>query len=163
MKKEQQDTFDIISKFLKLETTELKLDFVTDDKIRLTQEVDGKSLEIDRYGIEEVLERADSGGHPFLQVNFLSGTKILLTKNLVGFKPAFFEGVGEGRIPNVVTTPDLFSIIEAFSDFDETEISERRALKRMYFAILQGAEAVGFELKNEKLWLSKLDASSVAA
>lgn len=159
----QQDVFEIISNYLKLESSGLHLDFLSEDKMRLTQDIDGKSLEIEKFGIEEVLERSDSNGKPFLQINFMSGSKILLTKSLVGFKPALFEGVDAERIPNVVTTPDLLSIIEAFSDFDEAEVSERRALRRMYFAILQGAEDVGFELKNEKLWLSKLDATTAAA
>jgi len=158
----QQDTFKIIDQFL-TEESGLQLDFIDSDHLKLTQVVDGKSLEIQRFGVEEVLERLDSAGKPFLQINFLSGSKILLTKSLVGFKPAIFEGVDAKRIPNVVTTPDLLSIIEAFSEFEEDEVSEIRALRRMYFSILHGAEAIGFDLTNEKLWLTKLLPESAAA
>ncbi|MGH1468128.1 MAG: hypothetical protein ACRBBP_04495 [Bdellovibrionales bacterium] len=157
-----KDTFKIIGDFLE-ERSGLTLNFIGDDTLKLTQNVDGKSLQIERFGVEEVLEREDSAGKPFLQVNFFSGSKILLTKSLVGFKPAMFEGVDEKRVPNVVTTPDLLSIIEAFSEFDEGEVAEIRALRRMYFAILHGAEAVGFDLTNEKLWLTKLLPDSAAA
>jgi len=160
--KKQKDTFEIIDQFLADESG-LKLDFIDNDNLKLTQVVDGKSIEIQRFGVEEVLERLDSSGKPFLQINFLSGSKILLTKTLVGFKPAIFEGVDAKRIPNVVTTPDLLSIIEAFSDFDENEVSEIRALRRMYFSILHGAEAIGFDLTNEKLWLTKLLPEAAAA
>ncbi len=157
-----KDTFKVIGDFLN-EDSGLSLSFLGDDKLRLTQHADGKSLEIERFGVEEILEREDSSGKPFLQVNFFSGSKILLTKSLVGFKPAVFEGVDAKRVPNVVTTPDLLSIIEAFSEFDEEEVAEIRALRRMYFAILHGAEAVGFDLTNEKLWLTKLLPDSAAA
>lgn len=158
----KQDNFKIIGEFLN-NGSGMTLDFLGEDKLKLTQQVDGKSIEIERFGVEEVLERKDSTGKPFLQVNFFSGSKILLTKSLVGFKPALFEGVDARRVPNVVTTPDLLSIIEAFSEFDEEEVSEIRALRRMYFAILHGAEAVGFDLTNEKLWLTKLLPDSAAA
>ncbi len=158
----KQDTFKVIIDFLN-NKSELKLSFLGDDVLKLTQGVDGKSLEIKRYGIEEILERHDSTGKPFLQVNFFSGSKILLTESLVGFKPAMFEGVDPKRVPNVVTTPDLLSIIEAFSEFNKEEVTEIRALRRMYFAILHGAEAVGFDLTNEKLWLTKLLPDSAAA
>ena len=157
-----KDTFKTIGDFLNKDSS-LTLNFLGDDKLQLTQHVDGKSLEIERFGVEEVLEREDSSGKPFLQINFFSGSKILLTKSLVGFKPAMFEGVDSKRVPNVVTTPDLLSIIEAFSEFDEEEVAEIRALRRMYFAILHGAEAVGFDLTNEKLWLTKLLPDSAAA
>lgn len=157
-----QDTFKIIGDFLNDESG-LTLNFIGGDVLKLTQDVDGKSLNIERFGVEEVLEREDSTGKPFLQVNFFSGSKILLTKSLVGFKPAMFDGVDTKRVPNVVTTPDLLSIVEAFSEFDEEEVAEIRALRRMYFAILHGAEAVGFDLTNEKLWLTKLLPDSAAA
>ncbi len=157
-----QDIFKIIDKFLNNKPG-LKLSFLGDDTLKLTQGVDGKSLEIKRYGIEEILEREDSTGKPFLQLNFFSGSKILLTESLVGFKPAMFEGIDSKRVPNVVTTPDLLSIIEAFSEFNQEEVAEIRALRRMYFAILHGAEAVGFDLTNEKLWLTKLLPNSAVA
>lgn len=159
-KKEQ---FELIVDFLN-KNSSLEMDFVEEGKLKLTQTVDGKSLEIDSLGVEDVLEREDSSGKPFLQVNFLTGSKILLTKSLVGFKPALFDGVDPKRIPNVVTTPDLLSIVEAMSEFDkEEDYSEYRALRRMYYSILHGAEAVGFEITNEKLWVAQMNSGSAAA
>ena len=140
--------------FIKTEST-LTLDSLDEVGLKLTQNIDGKSLEIEIAGVDEVITREDSTGRAFLQVNFIKGTKILITNSLVGFKPALFEGVDPNRIPNVVTTPDLLSIVEALSDFNfEENYEEYRALKRMYYSILHGAEAVGFEIENERLWVS---------
>jgi len=152
--KKEKTTIEQIADFIETEST-LTLESMTNSGLKLTQNVDGKSLEILTSGVDEVLIREDSTGKPFLQVNFIEGTKILITKSLVGFKPALFEGVDPDRIPNVVTTPDLLSIVEALSDFDfEEDYEEYRALRRMYYSILHGAEAVGFEIENERLWIS---------
>jgi len=152
--KKEKTTIEQIADFIETEST-LTLESKTNTGLKLTQNIDGKSLEILTSGVDEVLIREDSTGKPFLQVNFIEGTKILITKSLVGFKPALFEGVDPDRIPNVVTTPDLLSIVEALSDFDfEEDYEEYRALRRMYYSILHGAEAVGFEIENERLWIS---------
>lgn len=152
-----------IAEFVRIESN-LKIDFLDEGSLKLTQAIDGKSIEIFKAGVDEVLRRVDSSGKPFLQVNFTEGTKILITKTLVGFKPAIFEGVDPTRIPNVVTTPDLLSIVEALSDFDfEEDYDEYRALRRMYYSILHGAEAVGFEIENEKLWITHLRQAGAAA
>lgn len=149
-----------IADFIESESS-LTLDSLSQTGLTLTQNIDGKSLEILTSGVEEVLTREDSAGKPFLQVNFIEGTKILITNSLVGFKPALFEGVDPERIPNVVTTPDLLSIVEALSDFDfEEDYEEYRALRRMYYSILHGAEAVGFEIENERLWISHTKAAA---
>jgi len=149
-----------IADFIEAESA-LTLNSVTNAGLTLTQNIDGKSLEILTSGVDEVLTREDSTGKPFLQVNFIEGTKILITNSLVGFKPALFEGVDHERIPNVVTTPDLLSIVEALSDFDfEEDYEEYRALRRMYYSILHGAEAVGFEIENERLWVSQTKAAA---
>jgi hypothetical protein len=156
--KKEKSTIEQIADFIETEST-LTLDSLTEAGLKLTQNIDGKSLEILTSGVDEVLTREDSTGKPFLQVNFVEGTKILITKSLVGFKPALFEGVDPDRIPNVVTTPDLLSIVEALSDFDfEEDYEEYRALRRMYYSILHGAEAVGFEIENERLWISQTKA-----
>ncbi len=147
-----------IADFIESEST-LTLDSLSDSGLTLIQNVDGKSLEILTSGVDEVLTRKDSAGKPFLQVNFIEGTKILITRSLVGFKPAIFEGIDPTRIPNVVTTPDLLSIVEALADFDfEEDYEEYKALRRMYYSILHGAEAVGFEIDNERLWVSQAKA-----
>ena len=156
--KSKKSTIELIADFIGKDST-LTLDSVDEVGLKFTQNIDGKSLEILTSGVDEVLTREDSTGKVFLQVNFIHGTKILITKSLVGFKPALFEGVDPNRIPNVVTTPDLLSIVEALSDFDfEEDYEEYRALRRMYYSILHGAEAVGFEIENERLWISRAKA-----
>lgn len=158
--KKEKTTIEMIADFIETEST-LSLDSISETGLKITQNIDGKSLEILTSGVDEVLTREDSAGKPFLQINFIEGTKILITKSLVGFKPALFDGVDPDRIPNVVTTPDLLSIVEALSDFDfEEDYEEYRALRRMYYSILHGAEAVGFEIDNERLWISHAKAAA---
>lgn len=156
------DTFKLITDFLDTNTG-LDCSLIDDNKVRITQSIDGKSIEIDKLVIEQVLEREDSSGQPFLQINFMTGSKILLTKNLIGFKPIQLSGLNFEKVPNVVTTPDLLSIVEALSEFDGTEDSEVQTLRMMYSSILEGGEAVGFNLSRERLWLSQVLFLSAAA
>ncbi len=151
----EKDTLTLIREFLDTNTG-LDCDFIDENKVRITQSIDGKSIEIDKLVVEQILERKDSTGQPFLQVNFMTGSKILLTKNLIGFKPIQLSGLDFEKIPNVVTTPDLLSIVEALSEFDGTEDSEVLTLRMMFSSILEGGEAVGFNLSKERLWLSQV-------
>ena len=57
--------------------------------IKVFQRADGKQLAFSMLDLEDVIHRVDSDGQMFLQVNFLSGKKILITQNLIGFKPLF--------------------------------------------------------------------------
>lgn len=150
-----EEAFKLITDFLDRDSG-LSFQRINDDIVKITQSVDGKSIEINRYGVEQVLEREDSTGQTFLQVNFSSGSKILLTKSLVGFKPIQLSGLDFSRVPNVVTTPDLLSIVEALSEFDELEEGEISTLRIMFASILEGGEAVGFNLSRERLWLSQM-------
>ncbi len=136
----------------------------------LTQKEDLKKISIDFEQIEKVLVRQDVDGSKFLQVNFLHGTKILITKTLVGFKPNQLIGFDLTRIPRVVTTVDLVSVSKAIEDlFDSEEtaesIAEIEILKKVYQSILYGAEGVGFKMQAEKTWLSSilLNQSAVSA
>lgn len=138
--------------------------------LELTQKEDLKKITIDFEQIEKVLVRQDVDGSQFLQVNFSHGAKILITKNLVGFKPNQLVGFDLTRIPRVVTTVDLTSVAKAIDDlFDSEETIESTAeieiLKKVYQSILYGAEGVGFKMQAEKTWFSSilLNPSAVSA
>lgn len=138
--------------------------------LELTQKEDLKKITIDFANIEKVLLRQDVDGTNFLQINFSQGTKILITKSLVGFKPTQLIGFDLTRIPRVVTTIDLVSVAKAIEDlFDSEETSDSKAeieiLKKVYQSILYGAEAIGFKMQAEKNWLNSilLNLSAVSA
>ncbi|MEO0336156.1 MAG: hypothetical protein AAF202_07170, partial [Pseudomonadota bacterium] len=119
------------------------------DGMVISQAVDGKELGFSHSDVEEVLKRKDSDGKVFLQVNFKTGKKILLTDNLIGFKPALCRGLDMDKLPRVVTTPDLLSVVEAIEESMGAEASafeEVELLKRVFDSVLIGAESVGFDL-----------------
>ena len=121
--------------------------------LQISQNTDGKTIIFPVADLEEVIPRIDSDGHIFLQVNFLSGKKItVLTENLIGFKPAPARGLDLGKLPKVVTTPDLLSVVEAIEDSITSEPNqpdEIEVLKRVFDSVLRGAEAVGFDITPE--------------
>ncbi len=138
--------------------------------LELTQKDDMKKVVLDFEQVEKVLLRQDVDDSKFLQINFHSGTKILITKNLVGFKPNQITGFELTKIPRVVTTIDLQSVAKAIEDlFDSEESFETRTeieiLKKVYQSILYGAEGVGFKMQAEKTWLSSimLNPTAIAA
>ena len=114
------------------------------------------------------MNRVDYDGSPFIQINFISGLKLLVTKNLIGFKPSDIIGFDTTKIPKVVTTVDLVSINKAIEDLaDDVEsvdaITEMEVLKKVYQSILYGAVAVGFEMQTEKAWFANYLLNSTAA
>lgn len=130
-----------------------------DGGVDIVQEVDGKIFRFKPDDLSEVVSRFDSDGKPFIQVNFSSGLKILLTDSLVGFKPEQVFGLDMTKLPRVVTTPDLVSVLEAIEESlsgDIPQDHEIEILKRVYQAILTGAENAGFELKFERNWITRL-------
>ena len=137
--------------------------------IRIRQNTDGKTIAFNISDLEEVIPRIDADGHVFLQVNFLSGKKILLTENLIGFKPVPSRGLDLSKLPKVVTTPDLLSVVEAIEDSMTTPPSvqsqsdELDLLKRVFDSVLRGAEAVGFDITPERLWLQSLGRNTKAS
>lgn len=142
----------------------------TEEKLELTQKEDMKNIVIDFEQIEKVLTRQDVDDSKFLQVNFTNGTKILITKSLVGFKPNQLVGFDLTKIPRVVTTIDLQSVSKAIEDlFDSEDTYETQTeieiLKKVYQSILYGAENVGFKMQAEKTWLTSvvLNHSAVVA
>ena len=135
-------------------------------KLHISQTADGKNIAFPVAELEEVISRIDSDGHVFLQVNFQSGKKILLTQNLIGFKPAPSRGLDLGKLPKVVTTPDLLSVVEAIEDTMTTEPSqndELEVLKKVFDSVLRGAEAVGFDTTPERLWMQGLNRNPKAS
>jgi hypothetical protein len=139
---------------------------VEDTAIRIRQNTDGKTIAITIADLEEVIQRIDADGHMFLQVNFLSGKKILLTQNLIGFKPVPSRGLDLSKLPKVVTTPDLLSVVEAIEDSissPPTQTDELDLLKRVFDSVLRGAEAVGFDITPERLWLQRLGRNTKAS
>lgn len=134
-------------------------------KVEVRQSVDGRLFSFYSYEISDVLQRSDSEGKDFLQLNFKSGLKVLLTDSLVGFKPVETFGLDMNRLPKVVTTPDLMSVYQAIEDALGSEGIEHEVeiLKKVFLAILLGAEKVGFDLPFEKRWLNRLVATKVRA
>lgn len=140
-------------------TDGLKLELNKSGEVSILQSVDGKTFRFKAHDLSEVLPRVDADGKSFIQVNFESGTKVLFTENLVGFKPRETTGLDMSKIPKVVTTPDLLSVFEAIEESlssDTTPDHEVEILKRVFQSILHGGENAGFDLSFEKRWISRL-------
>lgn len=132
--------------------------------IRIHQVIDGKSLNIDAANLEEVLFRSDADGQDFIQVNFRSGAKILITDTLIGFKPTVLNGLDMAKLPRVVTTPDILSVFEAIQEAlhsSDPQGTELALLRRVFEAVISGGEFVGFDLNRERAWLRRIPASVV--
>lgn len=139
---------------------------VSGDSILISQKADDKYLTFLEADLSDVLTREDKEGKTFIQVNFRTGRKILLTDSLVGFKPEARTGLDLTRLPRVVTTPDLLSVFEAIEEIlnsDTPNDQELEVLREVYYSILCGGEAVGFDLQPEKVWLSRLMTSKQAS
>lgn len=137
-----------------------------DVNVQIHQAADGKTISFETKEIEEVISRIDSDGQGFLQVNFNSGKKILLTQNLIGFKPAPARGLDLSKLPKVVTTPDLLSVVEAIEDSisaSSQQPDELDVLKKVFDSVLRGAEAVGFDITPERLWMQGLTRQTKAS
>lgn len=137
-----------------------------DDMFCVSQITDKKKIILVESNISDVLQREDVDKRKFLQINFISNQKILLTDNLIGFKPQHVMGLDLTKIPKVVTTPDLKSVYEAIEDSlssDNSSDYELDVLKRVYLAILNGGESIGFELKQERAWYSRICSTKLIA
>ena len=129
------------------------------NELTICQNVDGKYLTVNTITIAEVLSRRDSKQDLFLQVNFSDGRKVILTDSLIGFKPAIYSDLDMNRLPKVVTTPDLISFIEVLEDsLHDTEVGmeEIEDVKQYFESVLMGAEAIGFNLICERIWIARL-------
>ena len=137
----------------------LSSNITNEGAVAICQNMDGKVFRFSTDDLSEVLQRFDSDGKTFIQVNFQSGNKVLFTETLVGFKPRETKGLDMSKIPRVVTTPDLISVFEAIEDSLSSDFapeSEVEILKKVFVAILQGGELAGFDLGYERKWLSRL-------
>lgn len=135
---------------------------ISPELTRLHQQADGKLLLLATKDLADIIFRTDTEGQDFIQVNFCSGKKILITDTLIGFKPLGLRGVDLSHLPKVVTTPDIISVFEAIQDTLETSEPSRHELsilKKVFESVLLGGEDVGFDLSIERSWLSRLPTS----
>jgi hypothetical protein len=132
----------------------------TDGVFAISQKGDSKRLKIKTLELADVLTRRDADGKEFIQINFQSGKKILLTDQLVGFKPMPVTDLDVTKLPKVVTTLDLLSVFEAIEESVTTTSrpEDTETLKKVFHSILMGAEDVGFDISTEKSWLRRLPA-----
>ncbi|RYX78220.1 hypothetical protein EON76_06745 [bacterium] len=133
-----------------------------DGKTRISQAIDDKFLEFASSDLEGVLSRSDTEGQEFLQVNFCSGKKVLITTTLIGFKPIALKGLDLAKLPRVVTTPDIFSVFEAVQDAlhaVDTDSQEITVLKKVFEAVIAGGESVGFDLSKERALMARIPSS----
>jgi hypothetical protein len=131
--------------------------------LEVTQLADNRKLKLSLGDLETVLPRQDQDGRPFLQLNLRDNKKILLTDQLVGFKPKPTPGLDLKKLPRVVTTPDLISVLEAIEETlsaADMPNPEAEMLKKAYFSIVVGAELVGFRMESEREWVTRLIAST---
>ena len=135
------------------------------NSVQISQSADGKAIAFAVADLEEVIHRIDSDGQVFLQINFNNGKKILLTQNLIGFKPAPSRGLDLSKLPKVVTTPDLLSVVEAIEDSmaAPAQKDEIDVLKKVFDSVLRGAEAVGFDTTPERMWMQGLTRNTKAS
>ncbi len=153
---------EIIAKYVaQAQGLEMKQDT---NSFEITQRVDRKGIRFYFEQLEDVLVRDDTSDKPFLQINFLNGDKILVTEELIGFKPFPMQGFDVTKLPKVVTTSDLVSVFEAAEEAQSAgRPDEVLVLKQVFNCILQGGEQVGFDLKNEKAWFTQLMSKSASA
>ena len=157
----KDDTKTVIKAFLAEDSSKLSiLDSEKGyNKITLYQNYDRKTISFRIESIKKILERKDYKGRNFLQVDFKDGKKILLTHEFVGFPPAVGVGIDVYKLPKVVTTADVLSVIEAIesSIYGTEHYQESLYEAKMFFeSIAAGAESVGFDLTGERLWVEKL-------
>lgn len=136
------------------------VDSVLSDYLIIEQKLDNKRITLNCFDLDEVLFRNDEAGKAFLQVNFSTGKKILITDSLIGFRPLGLYGLDMEKLPKVVTTPDIQSVFEAIQDALQSndEIEELDVLRKVYDSVICGGESVGFDLKEERKVLACIPA-----
>lgn len=143
----------------------LKIDSCNEFLITIKQLSDGKSLSLRIKDLRDVILREDSQHKDFIQVDFLNGSKVLLTQLLIGFKPYPVSGLDMKEVPRVVTTSDLYKVFQAIEEAIslDTNISEIEILTQIFRSILRGGEMVGFDLQREKSWFYRLSYFTASA
>ncbi len=138
---------------------ELEVQFIDHSILKIRQRVDGHTIFLDAGRLQDILMRSDADGRGFVQVNFHDGMKILITDRLIGFKPVLRRAASaastaaSAKLPRVVTTPDLMSVLEAMEDAADSADRDLSVLRELFDSILCGAERVGFDVTKEKTWL----------
>lgn len=135
---------------------ELEVQIVENSILKIRQRLDGHTVFVDAGRLQDILMRTDTDGRDFVQVNFHDGLKILITDRLIGFKPILRRAAAAGatsKLPRVVTTPDLMSVLEAMEDAAESADRDLSVLRELFDSIVCGAERVGFDVTKEKAWL----------
>ncbi|NQZ17653.1 MAG: hypothetical protein HRT44_00070 [Bdellovibrionales bacterium] len=129
------------------------------DYFIIEQSVDQRKITINKFDVEDVLNRVDEEGQEFLQVNFVSGKKVLLTKKLIGFRPLTMFGLDMEKLPKVVTTPDIMNIFDAIQEslcHEDNSWEELEVLRKVYDSVVCGGESVGFDLTKERELFSRI-------
>lgn len=149
----QQELLEMINEFI-TSSSGLK-GTMFEESITVHQTVDDREIVISKNLLEDVFHRVDSEGKSFIQVNCSNSVKLLITEKLIGFKPFALPGLDMNRLPKVVTTPDLTSVLSAIEDTLSGDVSSAEVdlLRKVYSSILQGGESVGFNLDSEKDWV----------
>ncbi len=139
-------------------TPGLAINWCDELSINISQLSDNKSLPIRIQNLSDVILRKDSKRRDFIQIDFSSGSKVLLTQQLIGFKPYPIHGLDMREVPKVVTTTDLYKVFQAIEEtlaLDGSDI-EIDLLSHIFRSILKGGEMVGFDLKKEKAFFHRL-------
>ena len=105
----QHDLLTIIEDFIG-KSAGLTILTTPEGELAICQKGDLKKMKLKAADLVDVLVRKDVDGHEFVQVNLSTGRKILLTDQLVGFKPHPISDLDVSKLPRVVTTLDLLSV-----------------------------------------------------
>jgi len=153
----QQDLLTVIEDFIS-KSSGLVCNPVNEGDLHIHQKGDSKKIKLKRNDLADVLARRDHEGKEFVQINFHSGQKILLTDQLIGFKPMPVSDLDVTKLPKVVTTLDLLSVFEAIEEAAAAsgKNEDTETLKKVFQSILLGGEEVGFDLTTERSWLKRL-------
>jgi hypothetical protein len=150
-----EQIFDYVKKTESLNFVESSLA----DYFIIEQKIDKRRITVNKFDVEEVLSRTDDDGQEFLQVNFVSGKKILITQKLVGFRPLTMFGLDMEKLPKVVTTPDIMNIFDAIQEslcHEDNSWEELEVLRKVYDSVVCGGESVGFDLNQERALFSRI-------
>lgn len=137
----------------------MQLKQISDDTWVIEQILDKKYLTFCTDDVESVLTRTDLESKLFLQVNFKTNKKILITEKLIGFKPLPGKDLDPTKLPKVVTTQDLLSVYQALEEtlfLSDDHDDEFKVLKKIFEAVISGGEDVGITMSEEKGWIARL-------
>ncbi|MDZ4677838.1 MAG: hypothetical protein SGI74_10045 [Oligoflexia bacterium] len=155
----QHDLMTIIEDFIS-KSAGLVLAKSNEGDVAICQKGDSKKIKVKSAELADVLVRKDADGKEFVQINFASGRKILLTDQLIGFKPFPVADLDVTKLPRVVTTLDLLSVFEAIEEAvtsaSDGRAEETETLKRVFNSIILGGEEIGFDLTTERSWIRRL-------